>query len=66
MLDWLEPVIPPHQLCVCCAVVVYRPGATTGYDIVAAQPSRGGKQSSLQSCNVLHTHLASHSTITIF
>ena len=27
-----------HQLCVCCAVV-YRPGATTGYDIVAAQPS---------------------------
>ena len=38
LLDWLEPVIPPHQLCVCCAVV-YRPGATTGYDIVAAQPS---------------------------
>ena len=38
LLVWLEPVIPPHQLCVCCAVV-YRPGATTGYDIVAAQPS---------------------------
>ena len=46
-----------------CAAV-YRP-ATTGYGIVAAQPSRGGKQSSLQSCNVLHPHLASHSTITI-
>ena len=38
LLDWLEPVIPPRQLCACCAVV-YRPGATTGYDIVAAQPS---------------------------
>ena len=34
-----EPVIPPHQLCVLCCAVVYRPGATTGYDIVAAQPS---------------------------
>ena len=46
-----------------CAAV-YRP-ATTGYGIVAAQLNRGGKQSSLQSCNVLHPHLASHSTITI-
>ena len=47
-----------------CAAV-YRP-ATTGYGIVAAQPSRGGKQRSLQSCNVLDPLLASHSTITIF
>ena len=47
-----EPVIPPRQLC-CVLRWVYRP-ATTGYvwhSIVAAQPSRGGKQSSLQSCS---------------
>ena len=55
--DWLEPVIPPRQLCLCAAV--YRP-ATTGYVRHSGGPAQPAEAASSTAYSPAATLSSSH------